>query len=199
MTQIIAITLPYQFEGEAEEIERLLDMGIDRIHIRKTGNNGREETEELISNISENYYSRISLHYFPEIAVKYSTGGIHYSPKTGNEAIDWNGMRSASCHTLEEVIEKAEYDYVLLSPIFDSISKEGYRSTFDIATLKHAAEKGIIGQRTYALGGIKPEHMPLIEEIGFGGAAILGGLWGDANDGKIAERAKAYLDAAKRK
>ncbi|MDD6809054.1 MAG: thiamine phosphate synthase, partial [Bacteroidales bacterium] len=40
-------------------------------------------------------------------------------------------MLSVSCHSLEELsAHKAKFDYLFLSPIFDSISKKGYSGRF---------------------------------------------------------------------
>ena len=66
-------------------------------------------------------------------------------------------------------------DYVFLSPLFDSISKPGYRSAIDPA---EAAErlrrrKGLI----VALGGIRPANIARVRRIGFDGAAVLGAAW----------------------
>ena len=72
---------------------------------------------------------------------------------------------------------KPKLNYVFLSPIFDSISKQGYRSAFDDATLKKASAEGIIGQKVVALGGVTRERVALLEKYGFGGAAMLGDIW----------------------
>ena len=79
---------------------------------------------------------------------------------------------------MEEVIErKPTMNYVFLSPIFDSISKQGYRSAFDHATLKKAAHEGIIDHKVVALGGVTRQRISLLAEYGFGGAAMLGDIW----------------------
>ncbi|MBR0324552.1 MAG: DUF554 family protein, partial [Selenomonadales bacterium] len=90
----------------------------------------------------------------------------------------FKGGVSRSCHSLEEVVRyKDQCDYVFLSPIFDSISKEGYGSTFPEETLQEAYKQGIIDSKVIALGGIKPEHAPYLKANGFGGMAYLGYVW----------------------
>lgn len=85
---------------------------------------------------------------------------------------------SRSCHSIQEVIRhKSECDYLFLSPIYDSISKEGYGAAFSRIELKRAAEEGIIDSQVFALGGVSLEHIPEIRSLGFGGAAVLGALW----------------------
>ena len=47
--------------------------------------------------------------------------------------------------------------------------------TFD--DIREAAEKGIIDKRVIALGGVDENNLLQVKDFGFGGAAILGGLW----------------------
>ena len=85
---------------------------------------------------------------------------------------------SRSCHSIREVIQhKSECDYLFLSPIYDSISKEGYGAAFSRIELKRAAEEEIIDNKVFALGGVSLEHIPEVRSLGFGGAAVLGALW----------------------
>ena len=87
---------------------------------------------------------------------------------------------SASCHSIEEVAErKLKCDYVFMSPIFDSISKQGYKSAFSQTDIENAAKSGVIDDSVIALGGISWDRIPLVEAMGFGGAALLGDVWKD--------------------
>ena len=98
-----------------------------------------------------------------------------------------------SCHSIEEVrTRKDECDYLFLSPIYDSISKEGYGSAFQREVLEKAASEGIIDKKVYALGGVSLEHIDELRALGFGGAAVLGALW--QSDDPTAYL-KALLDA----
>ena len=84
---------------------------------------------------------------------------------------------SRSCHSLDEVSESRFYDYVFLSPIFDSISKEGYKQGFTSEQLNKAKVRKIIDGRVIALGGITAENIFMANSYGFGGVAVLGDLW----------------------
>ena len=66
---------------------------------------------------------------------------------------------------------------MFLSPIFQSISKEGYGSGFSLDGLRNA--KGIIDDKVIALGGICPRTITKLKDIPFGGVAVLGALWGN--------------------
>lgn len=71
------------------------------------------------------------------------------------------------------------YEYVFLSPLFPSISKEGYGSGFSLSALREAAGRGELGEKVIALGGLSVETIPLLKDLPFGGVAVLGGLWGE--------------------
>ena len=69
------------------------------------------------------------------------------------------------------------YVYMSLSPIFDSISKKGYKAAFSAAELEEARLRGIIDQRVMALGGVTFDKINEVKRMGFGGAMILGDAW----------------------
>ena len=90
----------------------------------------------------------------------------------------YRGTVSRSCHSLEEVAtHRTATDYLFLSPVFDSISKQGYRSAFPPAALREAAAAGIIDEKVLALGGVSEANLPEVRDYGFGGAALLGDIW----------------------
>jgi thiamine-phosphate pyrophosphorylase len=85
--------------------------------------------------------------------------------------------QSTSLHSLADVLQDwQQLDYAFLSPIFDSISKEGYTAAgFDTAELAQVLCKA--PTPVYALGGITPERLSAVRDMGFTGAGILGAVW----------------------
>jgi thiamine monophosphate synthase len=100
---------------------------------------------------------------------------------------------SASLHSLADVPQRVgqennrcPFDYVFLSPIFDSISKTGYpAASFDeealVQTLAGAACDVV------ALGGLDARTALSAARTGFAGAALLGCLWGPSVDDPVTE------------
>lgn len=178
--RVIVITEPRPVQGEAEAIAGLLD-GIAgcRVHLRKPG---AEESlmRRLIESLPERLYPQITLQEHLALAPEYGLGGVHPTSRFPDVPAGYKGLVSRSCHSFEEVSECRDADYMFLSPIFDSISKKGYASSFTDAQLRGAAGN-VIDRRVIALGGIRPEHFPLLKEYGFGGAAFLGYVWGDCS------------------
>ena len=96
---------------------------------------------------------------------------------------------------MEEVIEhKSHCDYLFLSPIFDSISKQGYTHHFSEEELIEAREKGIIDRQVFALGGVEADKLPLLQSYGFGGAALLGSLWKNYIQGKCLKELEEEIE-----
>ena len=175
----IVITLPHFFDGEAERIVQLLRRGdIDLIHLRKPQAT-RQELEALIRAIPAKLHQRLVLHDHHTLALTYPLRGIHLNSRNPLPPEGWKGQLSISCHSIEELAEKKchPFTYLSLSPIFDSISKQGYHSAFTAEDIARAHEEGIIDHRVMALGGITFDKLPLIKQMGFGGAMILGDAW----------------------
>ena len=173
----IVITLPYFFDGEAEQIVQLLHSSVDLIHIRKPESKA-EELERLIMSIPSEYYPRLVLHDHHELAMKYHLHGVHLNGRNPQPPMGWEGSVSKSCHSLEEVKEwKGKCDYVSLSPIFDSISKQGYHAAFSSTEIEEASRQGIIDKKVLALGGVTFNKIDDVLRMGFGGGMILGDAW----------------------
>lgn len=178
----IVITTPKFITNEARYIELLFEVGIDLLHFRKP-DSCIEDCERLIQEINPKWYSKMVMHDHFELCEKYHLHGIHLNRRNHEIPKGFQGSVSRSCHSLEEVIaNKDGFDYVFLSPIFDSISKQGYQHAFNDETLNKAAQKGIINEKVIALGGITNEKIPQLKTWHFGGAAFLGAVWNHRDD-----------------
>lgn len=84
---------------------------------------------------------------------------------------------SAPAHSWEEARRLATHcDYVLLSPLFDSVSKSGYRGAIDPAAACRLLREKSDGN-WIALGGITPQNIALARAAAFDGAAAIGSIW----------------------
>ena len=129
----------------------------------------------MLADLSSDDRHRIVIHDFFELAEPYGLKGIHLNARRSTVPDGYEGHVSRSCHSLEEVKRyKDACDYVFLSPIFDSVSKQGYASAFTDATLRQASEDGVIDHKVIALGGVTPDKISYLRQLNFGGAAMLG-------------------------
>lgn len=214
----VLITLPGFVRGEAQAICALQRSGAGIIHLRKPGADPTCLTR-LLDELREAGadFGRLTLHGDEALTRRYGFGGIHLK---GEELLRCAALRenasggqvpgvsgggvplrlSCSAHSWDEARRWAPAaDYVWLSPLFDSISKAGYRSGIDIAGASRllldgrrtegagksapaSGEAFPFSGRIVALGGISPENIARVRMAGFGGAAVLGALWAGAAD-----------------
>ena len=183
MKRLIVITTPYFFDHEGSILSALFEEGMECLHLRKP-EGSPEELRQLLKEIPESYHPRIRLHDCFELCRTFAVGGLHLNRRSHSVPDGFKGTISRSCHSLQEVSEYADLDYVFLSPIFRSISKEGYGSGFPPEILGKASADGIINERVIALGGMDHTTIPLIKHLNFGGVAVLGALWGETAESK---------------
>ncbi len=176
---IIVITRPDFWEGEADAIVHLFDQRhIDRLHLRKPDASA-DKVAQLVEKLPSRLYPKISVHDHYDVAEEYHLGGIHLTGRHPVAPAHWTGLVSTSCHSINELRQRRNepFDYLSLSPIFDSISKAGYHAAFTQEEIAQAHAEGLIDQRVLALGGVTFARLPEVEAMGFGGGMILGDAW----------------------
>ena len=175
--KIIAITVPKMIDEDAYLISNLLKMGIYSVHLRKP-EASIHKCRTLLAKLTKEERAKIIIHDYPELYNEFSLKGIHINKNITSLPNGYNGFKTRSCHSFEEIERyKTEYDYLFLSPIFDSISKVGYKSGFTKEELLKASTSGIIDNKVIALGGITLDMMPYFQELNFGGIAMIGGIY----------------------
>lgn len=179
--RIIGFTLPdstFSHEEEALTIQKLLSSdAVDLFHIRKK-EVPDEKVARLIESLPSELHNRLILHSNFSLFSRFDFGGFHYKeesrlliPPSGR-----NVSISRSCHSIAELCkDSARYNYSFLSPVFDSISKRGYTSNFNLsdASLPNVLKEYPV----IALGGVRPEYFQKLNDVKFAGAALLGYLW----------------------
>lgn len=194
--KFIVITEPEFLPNEAELIERLFDAGLDTLHLRKP-NFAEDDCATLLDKLSNSVLRRTVIHDHFSLCDAYGLQGVHLNRRNPQPpAIDKDITVSASCHSIAEArSRKLQLDYVTLSPVFDSISKHGYRSAYTDDQLSGAAVSGVIDSRVIALGGITLDRIAQLRKWNFGGAAFLGDVWNKADSGNLFD---AYVKQLRR-
>lgn len=146
-------------------------------HLRKPAAS-LSDMKLFLDKLSAKLRPQCILHQHLQLANDYGLAGIHRNTKNGNEFSDARRdgqIASFAAHTLSELSAQQTYDYYWLSPIFDSISKQGYQSNFsetELHSYLQASEKKVI-----ALGGITDRNAAQCIAMGFAGVAVLGWFW----------------------
>ena len=162
--KLIVITKPTFFIEEDKIITALFEEGLDILHLRKP-ETAAMYSERLLTLIPEKYHRYIVTHEHFYLKEEFGLMGIHLNARNSQEPKGFSGHVSCSCHSIEEVkAKKRYYDYVFMSPIFDSISKKDYNSAYTPEELRQAAKEGIIDKNVMALGGINPDNILQIND-----------------------------------
>lgn len=186
--QTIVFTQEGNFEDEHLRIQELLENGVDLIHIRKP-DTPLEDVRSLIEKIPPIYHSRLKIHdHFP-LMDEFALRGVHLNRR--NPIFKGGKCHiSKSCHSFNELQWAKELDYVTLSPIFDSISKEGYESRFSPTQI---SLRGVTAPPVIGLGGVTPDRFEILFKAGFSGGALLGYVW----SGDFSKRVQEILKYSK--
>ena len=175
--KIIAITSPEVIDADEYIIKGLIKKGIDIVHLRKP-DSSIDECRNLLAKLTDKERGKIVVHDYPELYYEFSLMGIHVNKNITSLPEGYSGVKTRSCHSLEEVqMYKDDYDYLFLSPIFNSISKKGYQSNFTDEKLRQASRNGVIDHKVIALGGVTFDKIPYLQSLNFGGVAMLGAIY----------------------
>ncbi len=192
--KLIAITPEMAVENEIESVLHIIDSGFDYVHIRKPGYS-RNDLTAYLNAIPENYYPHIKLNDCFDLADNFDVAGIHLNRRNSNLPDGFNGKISKSCHSFEELSNLGIYEYVFLSPIYDSICKQGYASRFTTGELQEAHETGVINNKVIALGGMTASRIGEIKKYGFGGAAFLGYLFESTSSKELNNKLRTIINS----
>lgn len=190
--RLIVITPETPVTAEAETIMTMLDRGVERVHLRHPGLSA-DDVAAIIEKIDARYHYRLSLNDFHELASRYGCG-IHLNGRNPLAPEGFDGTVSRSCHSVAEASTVASMtDYRFISPVFDSISKQGYTAAFTPGELRRAFANGLLDSDTFALGGVSADNIGRLRDTGFSGAAVLGAAWGDGSLEDISQRINRLL------
>ena len=179
--KLIVLSNPTLLDREVETIHLLFEAGMDRFHLRKP-DWSFGKLKSFLHHIDSKYHSKISIHAHHKLIEEFNLGGLHFTESTRNElgkevikSMKSDRVKlSTSFHQLVEFSKwDGLFDYAFLSPVFDSISKQGYAGAFQGGfELSTSYVTKLIG-----LGGISGSNISQIYEMGFDGAAVLGTIW----------------------
>ena len=190
--KIIVISKAEEFEGENDLVSQMFEAGMELFHIRKPKLSTRS-MKKYLESLPSKYHPRIVLHSHHELAGQFKVRGIHSTESHKSKAYfsTWLNMQyikwkrgkieiTTSFHQINSLKEfDPEFEYVFMSPIFDSISKVGYRNRFNEETLIQVLKES--KYKVIAMGGVEIDKLEKVHEMGFDGAAFLGGVWQKAD------------------
>ena len=185
--KLFLISPPHSVADEVPLVNEMLDLGLARFHVRKP-TWSPAEIAAYVAGIPARHRARLVLHSHPSLVAELGLGGMHLTASsraalaTGPPRLRPGQTLSTSFHTLAEITHhRRRYDYVFLSPIFDSLSKAQYAAAFDLrevaAVLGRLPGRAVYVPQVMALGGIEGYRLASVRQAGFAGAAVLGAVW----------------------
>ena len=188
--KLILVTQPKFFVEEDQIITNLFEEGLDLLHLCKP-DTAPMYSERLLTLVPQVYRKRIVTHDFFYLKDEFKLYGIHLNERNTVPPEDYKGHLSCTCHSLEELKEKKKnYNYVFLSPVFNSISNPRILSGYTPEMLRKAYKDDLIDKRVMAFGGVNADKIPLLKDYGFGGVVIMGDIWKYFDDSSN----KDYMD-----
>jgi len=182
--KFILLTHPKTQANEAALLNTFFEEGLQTLHLHKPDYDVAQ-LQEYLNEIDTKWHPKIVLHTYPSNLAPHhplnditaNLKGIHLPEKVRMEAMFLPNkfkVISTSFHHLKDLLAcEGEYEYLFISPIFNSISKQGYQAAFELDDLADAMSRSaypVIG-----MGGIAVDKMQTVRDLGFSGVGILGG------------------------
>jgi thiamine-phosphate pyrophosphorylase len=185
--KVIVISPSSIKENEVKNVIQMFEAGLESYHIRKP-KFSTKQLQEYIEKIPNQFHEKIVIHSHHNLARKYNLQGVHYTKKHLERNIKnwWREkiLRLSSSHFVKTTShgklaslydeEDFKFDYIFLSPIFDTITGK-YQSGFYEESIKVAIQK--TGKKIVAHGGVDITRIEKIKELGFYGMALYSSVW----------------------
>ncbi|MBC9911074.1 thiamine phosphate synthase [Chitinophaga varians] len=172
---IWVITSPERIHEEEQIVADLLQAGASHLLLRKPS----WQTADYLSfleKIAPEWHPRIIVRDHAGVSSRFAVGGLHLSEKkrcsTDTRTLQRFPLCSTGIHDTAAIATMpSTFNVLLLSPVFNSISKTGYHGRF----AQPLPNKQ--GKRILALGGVDASNIHQLKAWHFDGAALLGAIW----------------------
>jgi thiamine-phosphate pyrophosphorylase len=173
---------------ETDVVNELFINNLKRLHLRKPSFS-LSDYRSYIRSIYHAFHSRIAIHGCLELIEEFPSLGYHVKSDDRKDTDFMDKVKntrpstlSTSFHSWQEIEEnEIDYNYVFISPVFNSISKQGYSAAIDITKVSEVKNKLSAQNKKapaiIALGGVDTTKISLLRSCGFDGAAVLGAVW----------------------
>jgi thiamine-phosphate pyrophosphorylase len=185
--KIVLLSKTRYDEKEMELVTRLFENGLETYHLRKPRLSTRD-MRKVLDAIPKHFHSRIIIHSHHQLARQYNLKGVHYTRTHLRKSFkNWwrkitlglsksDIIRTSSFTKLSSLYDESEieFDYVFLSPVFDSLTGK-FQSGFYEDGIRAAINKS--GRNIVARGGVDYRRLEKIKEMGFYGMALGSCIW----------------------
>ncbi len=168
-------------EPALKQVEQALQNGLRLLQIRekKMAQDVLREFSMQVLALAQSYQAKVLINGDAELAREMGAGGVHFtvsqlmalSCRPGPEY----GLCGASCHNAEELFaaEQLGFDFVVLGPVQSTLS---HPEISPLGWKRFATLIRDYSLPVYALGGLHPEDLPIAQEMGAQGIAMMRGI-----------------------
>ena len=159
-------------------IRRVINLGVDFVQIREKDLSDRQlfDLTRRVIALARSSRCRVLVNGRADIALAAGAHGVHL-PSQGLRLADLKSwlppgfLAGVSIHSIREgrLAASQGADYVLLGPVFPTPSKAGYGPPLGLEYLRRA--RGSLPLAVLALGGIRPDNIESVLNIGVAGVA----------------------------
>jgi len=187
--ELIAYTAPGYTTDEYEKIQQLFQSGLQQLHVYKPGYDAAAMNSWL-DKLGTDYWNRIILHLYDEW-ITAAVAGYHLSRgfllrhslgDIANHIFHGQSISVTTHHPIDWTEWKDRVHEVVISPVFDSISKPGHMPVHALKEWQEVFKNQPGSAKKIALGGITPEKVKDILLAGFDAVAVSGWLWEESAD-----------------
>ena len=185
--KLVVITQSKTSENEVSSIIKMLEVGLETLHVRKP-HFSTKELDEFIKEIPVHFHNRIVIHSHHRLALKHNLKGFHFTDTHLKRKwkLWWNTkliyvrkphlIKSISHKRMDALYleEQIKTNYCFIGTMFHTISGELYSGFYREQVI--AANKKS-GKLIIARGGVNEKSIELAYELGFHGVALYGHLW----------------------
>lgn len=183
--KLIVLTSSKNIENEHIILGKMLDMGLESLHVRKP-KLSEENLKNYLDQFSKAHRKKIIIHTHHNLMMHFELKGIHVSKRHRNKKLKFlidklkfrlrrgSFVMGTSCKSLSSMDEiYPDFDYVMLSPVFTN--PHGHRPSFNLGTLKRIIPH--YPGKVIARGGATLDSIEKAHELKFAGIAFQRFIW----------------------
>jgi len=168
-------------EPELKQIEQALQSGLRLLQIREKqmAKDVLREFSTQVLALAQSYQVKVLINGDAELARELGADGVHFTSSqlmalSCRPDLEY-GLCGASCHNAEELFraEQLGLDFVVLGPVQSTLSHPGL---CPLGWRRFATLIRDYSLPVYALGGLRPEDLPIAQEMGAHGIAMMRGI-----------------------
>ena len=164
-------------------LEQALEGGVRAVQLREKDLGGREmlELARAVKGLCDRYGGELFINDRLDVALAADAAGVHLAANSmpvavARELLGAHRKIGVSTHSVEDVraASAAGADFVLFGPIYPTSSKLPFGDPQGPAALKAVTDAAAVP--VFAIGGIKPHHIPEIKAQGTARIALISAI-----------------------